>query len=76
MRTALFLLATLTLPALAQQKMQAPDLIALAQSGKPGLHEAITSSFDAKALQDPSSSSPSRPMPRRRWSSTTAHPLP
>lgn len=42
----------MALPAFAQQKMQAPDLIALANSGKPGLRDAITSSFDAKALQD------------------------
>jgi enterochelin esterase family protein len=41
----------LALPALAQQKMQAPELIALAKSGKPGLREAILASFDAKTLQ-------------------------
>ena len=42
MRTALLLLAAITLPALAQQKLQAPDLIALADSNKPGLRDAIT----------------------------------
>ena len=60
MRTALILLAALTLAAPAQQnaqqnaqsKLQAPDLIALASSGKPGLHDAIAASFDAKTLQD------------------------
>lgn len=52
MRTAILVLATLTLPSFAQQKLQAPDLIALADSGRPGLREAIAASFDAKALQD------------------------
>jgi hypothetical protein len=51
---ALFALLALSAPAQqnAQQKMQAPDLIALAKSGKPGLSAAITASFDAKALQE------------------------
>jgi enterochelin esterase-like enzyme len=52
MRKALLLLATLALPAFAQQKMQAPDLISLATSGKPGLHDAIVFTFDDKALKD------------------------
>jgi enterochelin esterase family protein len=56
MRTALLLLAAVTLQASAQQnappKLQAPDLIALASSGKPGLRDAVNASFDAKALQD------------------------
>jgi hypothetical protein len=50
MRKALLLLAAITLPALAQQKLAAPDLIDLANSGKPGLREAVTSTFDAKTL--------------------------
>jgi enterochelin esterase family protein len=52
MRRYLGLIALLTLTAFAQQKMQAPDLIALANSGKPELREAITRTFDARALQD------------------------
>jgi len=52
MRTALLLLASLTMPAAAQQKLQASDLIALANSGKPGFSEAIASTFAAKTLQD------------------------
>jgi hypothetical protein len=56
MRKYLFLIALFAPHAFAQQnapqKMQAPDLIALAKSGKPGLSAAITASFDAKALQD------------------------
>jgi enterochelin esterase family protein len=48
---SLFSILFLALPAIAQRKMQAPELIALAKSGKPGLHEAISASFDAKALQ-------------------------
>jgi enterochelin esterase family protein len=52
MRKALLLFVCLTLSAFAQQKLQAPDLIALANSGKPGLREGVTSTFDAKALQD------------------------
>jgi enterochelin esterase-like enzyme len=48
----LILIAALSQRASAQQKLQAPELIALADSGKPGLREAITSTFEAKALQD------------------------
>jgi hypothetical protein len=48
----LALIALWTLPGFAQQKMQASDLIALANSGKPELRTAITGTFDAKALQD------------------------
>ncbi len=40
------------MPAAAQQKLQASDLISLANSGKPGFSEAITSTFAAKTLQD------------------------
>ena len=52
MRRYLTLIALLTLPAFAQQKLQAPDLIALAKSGKPELRVAITGTFDSGALQD------------------------
>jgi len=52
MRKSLVLIALFALPAFAQQKLQAPDLIALAKSRKPGLSAAITGNFDAKALQD------------------------
>ena len=46
------LIVLLTLPAFAQQRLQAPDLIALAKSGGPELRGAIAGTFDAKALQD------------------------
>lgn len=38
-------------PGLAQQKLTAPQLIALAASGSPDLAPAIMKTFDAKALQ-------------------------
>jgi enterochelin esterase-like enzyme len=50
------LLATICLvlvtPLLAQQKLQAPELISLAESGKAGLRETIVASFTDKALKD------------------------
>jgi enterochelin esterase-like enzyme len=52
MKTALVLFAVFASSALAQQKHQAPDLIALATSGRPGLQDAITSTFDSAALKD------------------------
>ena len=48
----LLLVAMMAVPAWAQQKLDAPDLIGLATSGKPGLHDAIAASFDAAALKD------------------------
>ena len=50
MRKSLVLITLFALPAFAQQKMQAPNLIALAKSGEPGLSAAIAGNFDAKAL--------------------------
>jgi enterochelin esterase-like enzyme len=48
-KLALLLLLT-TLPALAADKLSAPQLIALAQSNNPGLHDAIFATFDPKDL--------------------------
>jgi enterochelin esterase-like enzyme len=48
-KLALLLLLT-TLPILSAQKLTTPQLIALAQSNNPGLHDAIFATFDPKEL--------------------------
>ena len=47
-----FLAALLFMPAFAAEKSTAPQLIALAKSNSPALHDAITSTFDAKDLKE------------------------
>jgi len=52
MRKALALLALLVVPAIAQQKkLDAPELIALAGSTSPSLHDAIVASFPTNELK-------------------------
>ncbi len=50
-KAALFVLC-LALPAVAQQKLSAPQLIDLAKSHSPTLESAITATFDAKDLKE------------------------
>jgi enterochelin esterase-like enzyme len=47
-----FLLIFVALPATGADKMSAPQLIDLAKSNNSGLHDAITSTFDAKELKE------------------------
>ncbi len=42
----------LTTPALATEKMSAPQLISLAKSNSPSLRDAVTTTFDAKDLKE------------------------
>jgi enterochelin esterase-like enzyme len=53
-RACAFLFFALLLPAhaFAADKLTAPQLIALAKTGDPGLRDAIAASFDAKELKD------------------------
>jgi enterochelin esterase-like enzyme len=53
-RACVFLLFAFLLPAhaFAADKLTAPQLIALAKTGDPGLRDAIAASFDAKELKD------------------------
>ncbi len=46
------LLLCLVAPAIAAEKMNAPQLIDLAKSNSPGLRDGIAASFDAKDLKD------------------------
>jgi hypothetical protein len=52
MRKLVLLALSLTLPAVAQQKLSAPQLIDLASAHSPTLPQAITSTFDAKDLKE------------------------
>jgi enterochelin esterase-like enzyme len=47
-----FLAALLAAPAFAAEKSSAPQLIELAKSNSPALHDAITTTFDAKDLKE------------------------
>ena len=49
---AALLTLCLALPAIAQQKLSAPQLIDLANAHSPTLQQAITASFDAKDLKE------------------------
>jgi enterochelin esterase-like enzyme len=49
---ALSICLVLTMPALAAEKLSAPELIDLAKNHSASLHEAITASFDAKDLKE------------------------
>ena len=49
---ATLLALCLTLPAVAQQKLSAPQLIDLANAHSPTLREAIAATFDAKDLKE------------------------
>jgi len=52
MRKSVTFLALLVLPAIAQQKkLDAPELIALASSSSPTLHDAVVASFPANELK-------------------------
>ena len=42
----------LCIPAIAAEKMSAPQLIDLAKSNPAGLHDAVTGTFDAKDLKE------------------------
>jgi enterochelin esterase-like enzyme len=49
---ALSICLVLTMPALAAEKLSAPELIDLARNHSANLHDAITASFDAKDLKE------------------------
>jgi enterochelin esterase-like enzyme len=49
---AFIFLSSPSIPALAAQKSTAPQLIELARSGSPSLHDAITDTFDPKDLNE------------------------
>src|SRR5271167_1940209 len=52
MRKLALLTLFLTLPAVAQQKLSAPQLIDLANAHSPTLPQAIATTFDAKDLKE------------------------
>ena len=52
MRKFVLLLLCLAAPAIAAEKMSAPQLIDLAKSNGSGLRDAIVASFDAKDLKE------------------------